>query len=196
VQLPRFLAELLGTSKRTAPAPGSVKLTRKLFYDLAAYCRDYALELARYDQTRVSLKHCHAFNDWLATLQRYDRLAKPLAGLTPARPIARWQVMTVAGLLGLIGLLAFGGRMDQRLFSMLSYGLFFSLLIFFFVPERLYGTTIELLEAKVLRVVDSLEQLLLHEDLGLTEAAYFRVKENLEAARRELRQQIDLAHRR
>lgn len=29
----------------------------------------------------------------------------------------------------------------------------------------------------------------------LLEAAFFQVKENLEAARRELRQQIDLAHR-
>ncbi len=196
MQLPPFLAELLGRSNRGVPAPGSVKLTRKLFYDLAAYCHDYALELARHDQTRVSLKHCYEFNDWLATLKSYDRLAKPLAGLSAARPIARWQLMVVVGGLGLVGLLAFGGRMDQRFFATLSYGLLFSLVGFYFVPERLYGTTIELLEAKVLRVVDSLEHLLLHDDLGLTEAAYFRIKENLEAARRELRQQIDLAHRR
>ncbi len=70
------------------------------------------------------------------------------------------------------------------------------MLIFYFVPERFYGTTVEMIEAKVLRVVDALDRLLQSAELGLTEAAYFRVKENLEAARRELRQQIDIAHRR
>lgn len=196
MQLPPYLAGLLGRQRRAVPAPGSVPLTRKVFYDLAEYCRDYALELARFEQTRVSLKHCYAFNAWLAQLKTYDRLARPLAGLAAARPIARWQVMTLLAVVGFLTLLTFAGRMDQRLFTMFGYGFFFSLLALFFVPERLYGTTIELVEAKVLRVVDVLEDLLQHGDLGLTEAAYFRVKENLEAARRELRQQIDLAHRR
>ena len=41
-----------------------------------------------------------------------------------------------------------------------------------------------------------MEQVLQDEELGFTEAAYFKVKEDLEVARRELRQQIDLAHRR
>jgi hypothetical protein len=45
-------------------------------------------------------------------------------------------------------------------------------------------------------VVDVLDELLHTKELGLTEAAFFRVKENLEEARRELREQIDLAHRR
>lgn len=196
MQLPPFLAHLLGKPRRRAGAPGSVRLTRKLFYDLADHCREYALELARHEQLRVSLKHCYEFNAWLATLQSYDRLARPLAGLRAARPIARWQLMTLVAVLGLFVLLSVAGRVDQRLFTTMGYGLFFSLLIFYFVPERLYGTTIELLEAKVLRVVDELEQLLQRNELDLTEAAYFRVKENLEAARRELRQQIDLAHRR
>jgi hypothetical protein len=88
------------------------------------------------------------------------------------------------------------GRVDRNISSASIYGYFLLLVVFYFVPERLYGTTIELLEAKVLRVVDALDQLLHTTELGLTEAAYFRVKENLETARRELREQIDLAHRR
>lgn len=196
MQLPPFLTHLLGKPRRRAVVPGSVRLTRKIFYDLAAHCREYALELARHEQVRVSLRHCYEFNDWLANLQSYDRLARPLAAITPARPIARWQVMTLVAVLGFLLMLSTAGQANQRAFTMMGYGLFFSVLIFFFVPERLYGTTIELLEAKVLRVVDELEKLLLRDELDLTEAAYFRVKENLEAARRELRQQIDLAHRR
>ena len=47
-----------------------------------------------------------------------------------------------------------------------------------------------------LRVVDELERILLEGDTGFTPAAFFQVKENLTEARRELRQQIDLAHRR
>ena len=80
---------------------------------------------------------------------------------------------------------------------MVFYGYLFALLIVaFFVPERLYGTTIELLEGKVLRVVDALEHVLQSEELGFTEAVYFHVKEDLQASKQELRQQIDLAHRR
>jgi hypothetical protein len=171
-------------------------LTRKELYDLAAHCRTYAEELARHDQTRVNLHHCHEFNRWLAKLKSYDLLARPLASLLPARPVARWQVMVLAGVLGVILMLALPGRVDRGLSTAIIYGYFFTLIIFFFVPERLYGTTIELLEAKVLRVVDTLDQLLHTSELGLTEAAYFRVKENLEAARQELRQQIDIVHRR
>ena len=170
-------------------------LTRKDLYELAAHCRTYAEELARHDQTRVNLHHCHEFNKWLAKLKSYDLLARPLASLVPARPVARWQVMVLAGVLGLILMLALPGRVDRGLSTAITYSYFFTLIIFFFVPERLYGTTIELLEAKVLRVVDTLDQLLQTSELGLTEAAYFRVKENLEAARQELRQQIDIVHR-
>jgi hypothetical protein len=165
-------------------------------YDLAEHCRGYAQELARHEQTRVYLQHCHEFNGWLAKVKSYDLLARPLATLKPARPIARWQVMVLAGVLGIILILALPGRVERGLSSAITYGFFLSLILFYFVPERLYGTTIELLEAKVLRVVDALDQLLHTTELGLTEAAYFRVKENLESARRELREQIDLAHRR
>lgn len=196
MQLPPFLAHLLGRPRPRAVADGSVRLTRKEFYDLAAYCRDYAAELARHEQTRVNLKHCYAFNAWLTQLKTYDRLARPLATMAPARPVARWQIMTLVAVGGLLLIMTLGGGLDRRMFSMMGYGFLFSLIAFFFVPERLYGTTIELLEAKVLRVVDVLEQLLQRDELDLTEAAFFKVKENLEAARRELRQQIDLAHRR
>ncbi|HEX9597571.1 MAG TPA: hypothetical protein VF982_11875 [Anaerolineales bacterium] len=163
---------------------------------MAQECRDYALELARHEQTRVSLKHCYEFNTWLVRVKSYDRLAQPLAGMAAARPIARWQIMVLAVVIGFIGMTALSGRIDRGLSTALFYSFFFTLILFYFVPERLYGTTIELLEAKVLRVVDTLDHLLTGQELGFTEAAFFRVKENLEAARRELRQQIDLAHRR
>ena len=181
--------------RSSPPTLGITRLTRKEFYDLAQECRDYALELARHEQTRVSLKHCHTFNVWLVKVKQYDLLARPLAGMGAARPIARWQIMTLALIVGLIVMLALAGRVERSLLMAISSSVFFALIILYFIPERLYGTTIELLEAKVLRVVDPLDQLLTGQELGFTEAAFFRVKENLEAARRELREQIDLAHR-
>jgi hypothetical protein len=172
-------------------------LTRREFYELAEQCRAYAQELARHDQNRVSLKHCHEFNQWLVRVKSYDLLRPYLATLRPARPIARWQVLILAVVAGLVGLLVFGPNLDRAAGSMILYGYMLSLLLFgFFIPERLYGTTIELLEGKVLRVVDALEQVLLSDALGFSEAAYFRVKEDLQVSKRELRQQIDLAHRR
>jgi hypothetical protein len=189
--LPNFLKPT-----QSSPPPGSQPLTRKELYDLAERCRSYARELARHEQSRVNLRLCHEFNGWLAKLKGYDLLAAPLASLQRARPVSRWQVMTLAAVLGLILMLALPGRVERGMSSAITSGYFLSLIIFYFVPERVYGTTIELLEAKVLRVVDVLDNLLQSEKLGLTEAAYFRVKENLETARRELREQIDLAHRR
>jgi hypothetical protein len=174
----------------------TVRLTRKEFYDMAEELREYAIELARHEQHRVSLKHCHEFNRWLPRIRAYDLLAPHLKDMQPARPIARWQVMTLVAVAGFILMLVLPGRVGGMFAVMMPYGVFFSLIILFFVPERLYGTTIELLEAKVLRVVETMEQLLMNKELGFTEAAFFKVKENLEAARRELRQQIDLAHRR
>jgi hypothetical protein len=178
-----------------AKTENTVRLTRKEFYDLAEECREYAQDLARHEQHRVSLKHCHEFNRWLPRVQAYDLLAPQLKDMQPARPIARWQVMILFAVTGFLLMLILPGRAGL-LAMMLPYGLFFSLILLLFVPERLYGTTIELLEAKVLRVVEAMEQLLMNKELGFTEAAFFKVKENLEAARRELRQQIDLAHRR
>lgn len=196
MQLPSFFSNLLKGARRTPPQVGVFPLTRKEFYELAQECRDYATELARHEQSRVSLKHCYNFNAWLARVRSYERLGPALETLAAARPIARGQVMVLGIVLGLILMLAMAGRVAQGISTALIYGYSFTLLLLYFVPERLYGTTIELLEAKVLRVVEVLEQIHQSGDLGFSEAAYFRVKENLEAARHDLREQIDLAHRR
>jgi hypothetical protein len=178
-----------GATQNLAP------LTRREFYKLAEYCREYALELARYDQTRVNLHQCHKFNSWLPQLKGYAHLAPFLQTMKPARPITRWQILALAIVVGLILLAALGASSSQLWRSTFFYSYLAALFVFYFMPERLYGTTIELIEGKVLRVVDALEALLHSGDLDFTEAAYFQAKENLHIARRELRQQIDLAHR-
>jgi hypothetical protein len=170
-------------------------LTRREFYNLAERCRDYALELARYEQTRVDLAQCHKFNGWLPQLKAYDLLAPALRTLQPARPLARWQVLVVAAILGFLLLTVLAVRTQRGWNTSFFYSYTLTLFLFYFVPERVYGTTIELLEGKVLRVVDALDALLVSGALGFTEAAFFQAKENLAIARRELRQQIDLAHR-
>lgn len=186
----------MSTPTASRSATPLTPLTRPDFYRLTEWCHTYALELARHDQTRVHLQQCHKFNEWLRRLKHYDRLAPALRTLAPARPIARWQLLILGCLLGLIIWLALQSRSYRLLSSgfITSYGVF--LFFFYFMPERYYGTTIELIEGKVLRIVETLDDLLQHGDLGFTEAAYFQAKENLQAARTELRQQIDLAHRR
>lgn len=180
------------TPTETSPL---VPLTRKEFYELAEHCRAYALELARHDQGRVSLKHCYQFNEWLPGIKAYDLMAPALRDLKPARPIARWQVMTLSALLGLVLLFVLTGRLSPFARTLFPYAFVFLLIFVYLIPERLYGTTIEHLEAKVLRVVETMEKLLLDGSMDFTEAAFFQVKENLAAARTELRQQIDLSHR-
>ena len=170
-------------------------LTRREFYRLTERCRTYALELAHFDQTRVNLQQCHHFNGWLRELKSYDRLEPALRTLRPARPIARWQLLILAIMLGVVIWLALQARAYRLLSSSFVTTYVFFLFFFYFVPERFYGTTIELIEGKVLRIVEMLEAILQKGDLGFTEAAYFQAKENLQAARTELRQQIDLAHR-
>ena len=163
---------------------------------MAERCRTLAVELAQHDQSRVNLNQCRQFNAWLPVVRSYDLLAPRLATLRPARPIARWQIMLLGLAAGFVTVGAFGSRLGQDAATMALYAISLALLLLFFVPERMYGTTIELLEGKVLRIVDALEQILVADELRLSEAAYYRVKDNLEQARRELRQQIDLAHRR
>jgi hypothetical protein len=179
------------------PSPPSppVRFTRKEFYDLTVFCSTYAMELARYDQHRVNLKECHRFNDWLAELRRYDRLAPKLATLTPARPIARWQIMVLLAVVWLILALALIGRTERNWTAVILVGMMGTVVVNLFIPESLYGTTIELLQAKVLRVVDMLLEMLNNGSMDFSEAAFFRARENLLAAHEELRQQIDLAHR-
>jgi hypothetical protein len=178
-----------------APPPPSLPLTRKEFYDLSVYCRTYASELARYDQHRVILKECNRFNTWLAELKRYDKLGPRLANLAPARPVARWQIMVLLAVLWVILWFALPGRVERGLSAALLVGGMGTVVVMMFLPESLYGTTMELLDAKVLRIVDALLELLNSGKMDLSEAVYFRAKENLMAAREELRLQIDLAHR-
>jgi hypothetical protein len=178
-----------------AQPPPLVPLTRKEFYDLTVYCRTYAADLARYDQHRVNLKECNRFNTWLAEIKRYDKLAPILRDLTPARPIARWQIMVLLAILWVILSLALPGRVERGLLTAILIGGMGTIVVMLFLPESLYGTTMELLDAKVLRVVDALLKLLNSDKMEFSEAVYFKAKENLTAAREELRLQIDLAHR-
>lgn len=181
---------------QTRPTTPSQPLTRPRFYGLTEWCRDYAQELAGYDQQRVNLQQCHKFNAWFAEVKGYPELAAALRDVRRARPVARWQVMTLAVIVALIVWAALSPRLGRGVspFFFSSYPFLFVLL--YFMPERLYGTTVEMLEGKVLRVVDALDALLQRGELHFTEAAFFQAKANLEAARAELRQQIDLAHRR
>jgi hypothetical protein len=173
------------------PAP----LTRPEFFRLADECRTRATDYARYDQHRVNLSKCHEFNQWRAELQKYTELRPVLHSLRPARPIARWQILIIGAVVGVIGLLWLPRYFGQVVSTTLLYLYLMLLLIVGFLPERLYGTSIEQLEGKLLRIVDVLDTLLLSGEMEFTEAAFYQVKENLAAARAELRQQIDLAHR-
>ena len=91
--------------------------------------------------------------------------------------------------------LALPGRIERGLATALLVGGMGTIVLTFFLPESLYGTTMEMLEGKVLRVVDVLLDLLNRGEMEMSEAAFFRAKENLLDAHEELRQQIDLAHR-
>ena len=182
--------------RRKRPRPqATVPFRRKDFYDLTAFCRSYALELAVHDQSRVNLKECYRFNSWLARLKTYDALAPVLAQIAPARPVARWQVMVLLGVVYLILVIALPGRVERTWMGVILAGSMFTLITLMFVPESLFGTTIELLDGKVLRVVEVLLEMLNSGRMEFSEAAFFRARENLLMAHDELRQQIDLAHR-
>jgi hypothetical protein len=170
-------------------------LTRKDFYEIAELCRDEALDLARYDQNRVNVAHCQRFNRWLRELKQYDRLENTLADLAPARPITRWHVIGVSLILWFALNFFLAPRLGTAGSQLTNLGAVVIVVILLIMPESIYGTTVELLEGKVLRVVETLEELLYSGEMEFTEAAFFQVKENLRAAREELRQQIDLAHR-
>lgn len=186
--------QLRRTLRRPHP-PDLLHFDRKAFYDLAAACRVYAAELANFDQDRVNLKECYRFNAWLTHLRRYDRLAARLAPIAMARPVARWQIVTLLAVIWVLLALALPGVVNRQWYMVLLGGWLFTIVAAFFLPESLYGATIELVEAKVLRVVEILLEMLDSGELEFTEAAFFKARENLLAARAELRQQIDLAHR-
>jgi len=195
-----YLQELI---KKQFPAYNAVShqpktLTRNEFYRLAEYCRDYAEELAGQDQHRVHLQHCYRFNNWLLTIRQYDLFPASVKNLTFARPIARWQVLTLALVVYLLLLLILPSQFSPQLHDVVRRALLALalplLIIGYLLPERLYGTTIELLESKLLLIVESMERVLQSGELEFTQAAFFKTKKNLETARVELRQQIHLAH--
>ncbi len=172
------------------------ELTRKEFYELADQCRERALELARFDQNRVNRQQCRQFNSWLAKLKTYDQLAPSLQDVSAARPITRYDLMIGAFLLWLVSLLFLREQLGIAGTRILAFSMWGLVILLYFLPESLYATTVELLEAKVLRVVETLETLLVSQEMEVTEAVFFKIKENLNTARRELRQQIHLAHSR
>ena len=176
--------------------PSSPKpLTRKEFYDLTVVCRQYASELAHFDQNRVNLKECYKFNGWLAELRGYDRLAPPLRTLRPARPVARWQIMVIETLIWLILAATLPNSVGRDMASIILFSGTMLIVSNFFIPESVFGTTMELLQGKVLRIVNLLDEMLNSGAMGFSEAAFYQARANLQAAHDELRQQIDLAHR-
>ncbi len=170
------------------------ELTRKEFYELADQCRERALELAQFDQSRVNRQQCRRFNLWLARLKTYDQLAPGVWDISAARPITRWDLMGAACVLWLVSLVLLRDQLGMAGNRILSFSVWGLVVLLYFLPESLYATTVELLEAKVLRVVEALEALLISQEMEVTEAVFFKIKENLNTARRELRQQIHLAH--
>ena len=172
------------------------ELTRKEFYELADQCRERALELAHFDQNRVNRQQCRRFNLWLARLKTYDQLASGLQDINAARPITRYDLMIAAFLLWLASLFLLREQLGVGGTRILAFSMWGLVILLYFLPESLYATTVELLEAKVLRVVEALEALLISQEMEVTEAVFFKIKENLNTARRELRQQIHLAHSR
>ena len=104
--------------------------------------------------------------------------------------------MAAAVVLWVISLFLLRDQLGMGGNRLLAFGAWGLVILLYFLPESLYATTVELLEAKVLRIVEALEELLISQEMEVTEAVFFKIKENLNTARRELRQQIHLAHRR
>jgi hypothetical protein len=104
-------------------------------------------------------------------------------------------VATLTGLLWLLLYLFAVTRGHTLMATFVLNSSIFVLLAFYMLPQRVFGTTIEGLEGKLLRVVETLEAMLQDGEMDFTEAAYFQARDNLAAAHAELRQQIDLAHR-
>ena len=177
--------------KSSAPKP----LTRKEFYALTVACRQYASELAHFDQDRVNLKECYKFNGWLTELRGYDRLVAPLRTLRPARPVARWQIMVIETVLWLILAAALPNYVSRDMAAVMLFSGTMLIVSNFFIPESVFGTTMELLQGKVLLVVNLLTDMLNSGVMEFSEAAFYQARANLQAAHDELRQQIDLAHR-
>ncbi len=167
-------------------------LTRKAFYDLALECRTYASRLATLDADSVQRAACLEFNAFLQRVRSYDHLARPLAHLKPARPITRGMVLATA-LAWWLFMATVGVRLLPRFPALLILGLSSSLIfVVFMVPPRVYGTSVEAIEGRVLTVVTALQEILAGGEMEFTEAAYFDVRDTLRAAADDLRQQVTL----
>lgn len=168
------------------------ELTRKEFYQLAHECRDYAMRLATHDQNDVDRKVCHEFNRFREHVAAFDQLNVTAASLKPARPVTRLLVITITLGIWLICVL-----IATQLLDLLSAGLLLALttiLIFSvsMVPPRVYGTSVEAVEGRVLVVVEKLQAMLQADELGFSEAVYYQVRDVLREANAELRQQVYL----
>ncbi len=113
----------------------------------------------------------------------------------PGASVARWQILVILALVWGILLLALPNYLSRNWTIVFVSSVAFTGIALLFVPEAFFGTTGELLQGKVLRVVDVLLDLLNSGGMGFSEAAFYRARENLLSAHAELRQQIDLAHR-
>lgn len=172
------------------------ELTRNEFYKLSRECREYARRLATFDQRQVDRQVCHEFNQFLTRVRGYDRLQAMAAKIAPARPLTRAMVLITYAVLNLVSMLLLSPLLGQ-LGTSVALSIFgIGLLVIFFVPPSLYGTSVEQIEGKVLRIVQALHGILEPNTLELTEAVYFQVKEMLDEAAAELRQQIFLANER
>lgn len=171
-------------------------LTRKAFYELAETCREFALELARREQDRVSPSHSRQFNLWLPQILAYPPLAARLQDMGPARQITRNQVVAGAGLLLLVAAFFLRDELGRTWLNVYFWSGSTALILLWFLPESLYSTTVAQIEGKVLRITELLEEMLLSGQMEFSEAAFFKTKENLGVAREEMRQQIYLARHR
>ncbi len=167
-------------------------LTRKEFYDLAHDCREYAMRLATHDQDSVDRLVCHEFNRFRERVATYDPLRATAASLGKARPVTRWLVIIITLAIWLVCVL-----IATQFLTFLSAGLLLGLttiLIFtvLMVPPRVYGTSVEAVEGRVLVVVEKLQAMLQTDELGFSEAAFFQVRDLLREANAELRQQVYL----
>jgi hypothetical protein len=169
------------------------QLTRNELYKLSHQCLEYARRLATHDQSEVSRELCREYNRFLDHVRSYDLLRQPLARLKPARGITRWMVLAAA-LLAWLLLSLVGSSVFAQLPLMLLLGIS-TMLIFmvYLVPPAAYGTSVEQIEGGVLAVVTELQKILTSEQLGLSEAAFFVVRDVLQEASDELRQQVYLS---
>ena len=170
-------------------------LTRNEFYKLSQECRDYARRLALHDQQRVERPLCLECNQFLARVQAYDLLQRRLQDVRPARPVTRGLVMTVFLIVSFLLAVLVLPSVSRGVMTGYSVAWPLLALAVFLVPPTFYGTSVEQIEGKVLRVVEALQVILEKNELGVTEAVFFSIKEMLEEAHNELYQQVSLAHR-